>query len=264
MADDTILTEQSGGVLTITLNRPDKLNALNDTMLHALTDIFKRAETDEAVRVVVLTGAGRGFCPGQDLSSAQERGADRGELSYGEHLRNTYNPLIMRMHRFPKPVIAAINGVAAGAGMSLALACDLRIAVESATFIQAFVKIGLVPDSGSTWILPRLIGVTRAMEMILTGRKVTAQEALSWGMIHHVVADGELLEHISALAAEFASAPTVAIGYIKRSMNYSLTHSLEETLASEADMQEMAGRTADHREGIAAFLKKRAPAYKGQ
>jgi 2-(1,2-epoxy-1,2-dihydrophenyl)acetyl-CoA isomerase len=232
-------------------------------MLHALTDTFKQAEADSDVRVVVLTGSGRGFCPGQDLASAQERGADRGQLSYGAHLRETYNPLIMRMHRFPKPVIAAINGVAAGAGMSLALACDLRIAVESASFIQAFVKIGLVPDSGSTWILPRLIGVTRATEMMLTGRKVTAQEALTWGMIHHVVPD-DLGAHVASIAADFAAAPTMAVGYIKRSLDYALTHSLEETLASEADMQELAGRTADHREGIAAFLEKRAPAYKGE
>lgn len=264
MSYETILYQQDGGILTITLNRPDKLNAITDVMLGELGDAFKAAEKDKAARVVILTGAGRGFCPGQDLASAKERGADSGNLDYGHHLRETYNPLIQRMRELPKPVIAAINGVAAGAGMSLAMACDLRIAAESATFLQAFVKIGLVPDSGSTWMLPRLVGVTRAMDLFLTGRKITAHEALEWGLVNQVTEDAQLMTVVNALAQEFATAPTAAIGYIKRSVLYGLEHSLEETLDNEADMQEIAGRTADHREGITAFLAKRAPVFKGE
>lgn len=261
---ETILYEQDGGILTITLNRPEKLNAVTDTMLHELVDAFRQAERDRAVRVAVLTGAGRGFCPGADLGVARERGADTGDLAYGKHLRETYNPLILQMREMPKPIIAAINGVAAGAGMSLALACDLRIAAQSATFLQAFVKIGLVPDSGSTWMLARLIGMTRAMDMMLTGRKITAQEALDWGLVNQITEDAQLMTVVRALAVEFAAAPTAAIGYIKRAGHYASTHSLEEALDFEADMQDIAGRTADHREGIMAFLEKRAAVFRGE
>jgi 2-(1,2-epoxy-1,2-dihydrophenyl)acetyl-CoA isomerase len=264
MAYETLLYEQDGGILTITMNRPDKLNALNDTMLHELADAFKQAERDKAVRSIVLTGAGRGFCPGADLASAQKAVGESANGYFRKHLQETYNPLIMRMRQLPKPIIAAVNGVAAGAGMSLAMACDIRIAAESATFLQAFVKIGLVPDSGSTWMLPRLIGITRAMDMMLTGRKITAHEALEWGLVNQITEDAQLIEVVGALATEFASAPTAAIGYIKRVSYYALTHDLEQALDYEAHMQEIAGKTDDHKEGVTAFLEKRAPIFKGE
>jgi 2-(1,2-epoxy-1,2-dihydrophenyl)acetyl-CoA isomerase len=264
MAYQEILHEQQGAVLTITMNRPDKLNAATDTMLAELIDAFKKAEKDTSVRAILVTGAGKGFCAGQDLGAAQERGADSGSMSYGEHLRRTYNPLILRMRQMPKPIIGAINGVAAGAGMGMAMACDVRIAAESASFLQAFVKIGLVPDSGSTWMLPRLIGMTRALDLALSGRKINAQQALEWGLLTQVVPDADLMSVANQAAAEYAAAPTKAIGYIKQALAFAQTHSLEETLEYEADMQEIAGKTADHREGVAAFLEKRPAQFKGE
>lgn len=264
MVYETILFEQDGGVLRITLNRPDKLNAFTDTMLDELTDAFKHADEDMTVRVIVLTGAGRGFCPGQDLASAVERGAGSGNFSYSDHLQAHYNPLILGMWMLGKPIIAAINGVAAGAGMSLALACDYRIAAESATFIQAFVKVGLVPDSGSTWMLPRLIGMTWALDMMLSGRKVNAQEALEMGLVNAVVANDVLMETADKLAQEFANAPTKTIGYIKQAVEFASHSTLEAALNKEAELQDQAASTADHTEGVMAFLEKRPAQFKGQ
>jgi 2-(1,2-epoxy-1,2-dihydrophenyl)acetyl-CoA isomerase len=264
MATQEILLAQQGAVLTITMNRPDKLNAATDTMLAELIDAFKGAEKDSSVRAILVTGAGKGFCAGQDLGAAKERGAGNGSMSYGEHLRHTYNPLILRMRQMPKPIIGAINGVAAGAGMGMAMACDVRISAESASFLQAFVKIGLVPDSGSTWMLPRLIGMTRALDLTLSGRKINAQEALDWGLLTQVVPDSDLMLVANQIASEYAAAPTKAIGYIKQALAFAQTHSLEETLEYEADMQEIAGKTADHREGVAAFLEKRPAQFKGE
>lgn len=261
---ETILYGQDGGILTVTLNRPDKLNAFTDTMLDELTAAFKKADADSLVRVVVLTGAGRGFCPGQDLAAAVERGAGSGNFSYSEHLRAHYNPLILGMRGLSKPIIAAINGVAAGAGMSLALACDYRIAAESATFIQAFVKVGLVPDSGSTWMLPRLIGMTRALDMMLSGRKVNAQEALGMGLVNSVVPNEQLMDAAHQLAQELANAPTKTIGYIKQAVAFATHSTLEDALNKEADLQDKAASTADHLEGITAFLEKRPAQFQGK
>lgn len=260
---ETLLYEKKDAVLTITMNRPDRLNALTAMMLHELDDAFRRAGDDLVVRAVVLTGAGRGFCSGADLSEAMEQASSNGGVDYAANLRNTYNPLIMRMRELPKPIIAAVNGAAAGAGMSIALACDMRIAAESASFLQAFVKIGLVPDSGASFMLPRLIGTARALDMMLTGRKVSAAEALEMGMVNQVVPTDELSEVVGKLAAEFAAAPTVAIGYIKKAVEYALDHNLSEALEMEAVLQGMAGKTADHAEGVAAFIQKRPAQFKG-
>lgn len=261
---DVILYEVNEGVATITLNRPDKLNAFTDEMLYSLQDILKNAQRDDAVRCLLITGAGHGFCSGQDLGEAQARADEEDNPSYGEHLRNTYNPIITRMTTMLKPIITAINGVAAGAGMSIALSGDYKIAAESASFIQAFVKIGLVPDSGSTWMLPRLIGYTKAMDLMLTGRKVKAQEALDIGMVNQVVPNEQLMEEADKLASQFAQAPTKSIGYIKQAMNFASNSNLIDALEYEAKMQTLAGRTEDHSEGLNSFLEKRQPIYKGK
>jgi 2-(1,2-epoxy-1,2-dihydrophenyl)acetyl-CoA isomerase len=263
MSYQTILCELSDSVLKVTLNRPDKLNALTDVMLQELHAAFAKAAGDKATRCVLLTGAGKGFCPGQDLANVQEmsRGA---KPAYGEHIRSNYNPLILAMARLTKPIVAAINGVAAGAGMSLAMACDVRIASEKASFLQAFVNIGLVPDSGSTWFLPRLVGRQRALELMLSGRKLSAAEALEWGLVNQVVSPEQLMEEATKIAARYAAAPTYAIGQIKRNVEFAESHSLEETLALEAKSQAECGLSADHQEGIQAFLEKRTPVYKGE
>jgi 2-(1,2-epoxy-1,2-dihydrophenyl)acetyl-CoA isomerase len=263
MSYQSILCDQNEGVLKITLNRPDKLNALTDTMLQELRDAFATAAGDKAVRCVLLTGAGKGFCPGQDLGNVQEMSRG-GKPHYGEHIRTNYNPLILAMTRLPKPVIAAINGVAAGAGMSLAMACDVRIASDKASFLQAFINIGLVPDSGSTWFLPRLIGRQRALDLMLSGRKLSAAEALDWGLVNQVVAAEQLMDEAMKLAARYAGAPTFAIGHLKRNLDFSHVRSLEETLELEAKAQEDCGASADHEEGIRAFLEKRTTTYKGE
>ena len=261
MSFETIRYEQDGGVLTITLNRPAKLNAGTDQMLAELLKAFKQAGRDSSVRSVILTGAGRGFCAGQDLASTQERDED---MKYGAHLRHTWNPVVTRMRKLQKPIICAINGVAAGAGMSLVLASDLRYASNKASFIQAFVKIGLVPDSGSTWVLQRLIGPTRAMDMMITGRKVRAQEALEWGLVNAVVEHDNLMSEAQGLAQTLATMPTRAIGLIKRAADYAADSTFAEALEYEADLQDIAGATADHQEGVTAFLEKRKPVFMGK
>jgi 2-(1,2-epoxy-1,2-dihydrophenyl)acetyl-CoA isomerase len=263
MSYQTILCELSDSVLRVTLNRPDKLNALTDVMLQELHAAFAKAAGDKATRCVLLTGAGKGFCPGQDLANVQEMSRG-GKPAYGEHIRSNYNPLILAMARLTKPIVAAINGVAAGAGMSLAMACDVRIASEKASFLQAFVNIGLVPDSGSTWFLPRLVGRQRALELMLSGRKLSAVEALEWGLVNQVVSPEQLMEEATKVAARYAAAPTYAIGQIKRNIDFAESHSLEETLALEAKSQAECGLSADHQEGMQAFLEKRTPVYKGE
>jgi 2-(1,2-epoxy-1,2-dihydrophenyl)acetyl-CoA isomerase len=263
MSYQSLLCEQNDSVLKITLNRPEKLNALTDSMLQELQDAFAKAADEPATRCVLLTGAGKGFCPGQDLANVQEMSRG-GKPDYGQHIRNNYNPLILAMTRLKKPIVAAINGVAAGAGMSVALACDVRIASEKASFLQAFINIGLVPDSGSTWFLPRLIGRQRALDLMLSGRKLSAAEALDWGLVNQVVAAEQLMEEATKTAARYAAAPTFAIGQLKQNLDYAESHSLEELLALEAKSQAECGHSADHQEGIRAFLEKRTPVYRGE
>ncbi len=256
----TVLTALDGGVLTLTLNRPDVLNALNEQLLADLHDGLRFAERTPDVRCVVLTGAGRGFCSGQDL---RERTGVQA-VSYGDSLRRRYNPIVLRMRTMEKPVIAAVNGVAAGAGCNLALAADLRIASDRASFIEVFSRVGLVPDSGGTFTLPRLVGLGKALELAFTADPVDAHEALRLGLVNRVVPHDELMAHTLALATRLAQGPTRAFGLTKRAFTYALTASLEAALEYEAHLQEIAGRTADHREGVAAFLEKRPPRFEGR
>jgi 2-(1,2-epoxy-1,2-dihydrophenyl)acetyl-CoA isomerase len=258
-----VLYTADSGVATLTLHRPAVLNAFDDEMLGSFHKLLKSAERDDAVRCVVITGSGRAFSAGQDLSNVRDR-AVTGGMHFRDHLESTYNPVILRIRSMEKPVVAAVNGVAAGAGASLALACDLRIAGESASFIQAFVKVGLVPDSGSTWHLVRMLGFARAFELAATGRRVPADEALALGLVNRVVADSELPAAAAEFAATLAASPTKALGLTKRAMNRAQLTDLADTLAYEAALQEVAGRTADHAEGVAAFLEKRTPEFKGR
>jgi 2-(1,2-epoxy-1,2-dihydrophenyl)acetyl-CoA isomerase len=248
---------RDGAVLTITLNRPDVLNALNRTMHEGLREALRHARGGE-VRAVVLTGAGRGFCVGQDLTEFRDA---TGDIS--ERLRGYYHPNIQAIRGLEKPVIAAINGVAAGAGLSLACACDLRIAADEATFIPAFIGIGLVPDSGGTLFIQRLLGTPRAFDWMTTNRKLSAADALEWGLINEVVESGRFAAHAAEVAATFASQPTRAIGMTKRLFDHAATATLEEQLELESQLQAAATKTEDFREGVAAFLEKREPRFRG-
>jgi 2-(1,2-epoxy-1,2-dihydrophenyl)acetyl-CoA isomerase len=250
----TVLYEVSGSVATLTLHRPELFNALS-AQLHAdLLAALRRAEHDEAVRCLILTGSGKAFCSGQDLRELS--GESVVEL-IGERLRESYNPLVLLLRELPKPVIAAINGVAAGAGLSLALACDLRVAAAGARLVVAFARIGLVPDCGMSYTLPRLIGPARAFELAARGGELDAATALSWGMLNQVVPDDQLLTAARALAEELARGPATAIGLIKRSLEQSQHASLAQALELEAQAQELAGAHPDFAEGVAAFREKR-------
>lgn len=261
---ETIHIADDGGVRTITLNRPDKLNAFNENLLATLGKAVRNAEKEKSVRCLVITGAGRAFCSGQDLADVADRYQSDEPIELGSHLRNLYNPMIARLRTMEKPVIGAINGVAAGAGCSVALACDFRIAAESASFIQAFINVGLVPDSGSTFFLPRLIGASRALEMACTGRKIKADEALRIGLVNQVVPDGELATAAKEMATRLATLPPRGIALTKRLMNQAWTADLETQLEFEAQCQTTAGKTHDHREGVTAFLEKRKPEFRGE
>jgi 2-(1,2-epoxy-1,2-dihydrophenyl)acetyl-CoA isomerase len=258
---ESIIYEVADGVATITLNRPSSLNAFNDQMLAELIDAFKQCARDSTVRCVAVTGSGRAFSAGQDLKDMQERGD---QFSIGEHMRGGYNKLVRQITTLEKPVIAAVNGIAAGAGCGLALACDLRIASDKASFMLAFSNVGLIPDSGSTWTLPRLIGFARAYEMAITADKVSAETALEWGMINQIAPAEQLLEIVAAWATALASGPTLAYGLTKRAMYKANDVSLAEALEYESLLQEIAAGSHDSREGVRAFLEKREPAFTGE
>jgi 2-(1,2-epoxy-1,2-dihydrophenyl)acetyl-CoA isomerase len=251
---------RDGAVATLTLNRPQVLNSFCAAMHADLAAVFTTIEQDPTVRCVVLTGAGRGFCAGQDLGEAG--GAGTGDA--GERLERLYNPLILRMRRLPVPIICAVNGVAAGAGASLALACDIVLAARSAKFIQAFVRIGLVPDAGSTWFLPRLVGDARARALAMTGDPIEAAQAAEWGLIWRCVDDTELAGETRALAARLAALPTRAIALIKQAFLAGASNDLAAQLQLERALQREAGATADAREGVAAFIDKRPPQFSGR
>ena len=251
-------TSRDGAVLTITLNRPDVLNALNRAMHDGLAGALKEARAPE-VRAVVVTGAGRGFCVGQDLTEFREAPGD-----IADRLRGGYHPNISALRTLEKPVIASVNGPAAGAGLSLATACDLRIAADTATFVPAFINIGLVPDSGGTFFIARLLGSARAFEWMTSGRRLTAADAHAWGLVSEVVEADRLAERAAELAVSLAAMPTRAIGMTKRLFAAAPTNTLEEQLELEAQLQSAATQSEDFREGVAAFLEKREPEFKGR
>ncbi|HEX2625552.1 MAG TPA: enoyl-CoA hydratase-related protein [Candidatus Limnocylindrales bacterium] len=261
-ASDTVLVDvdAEARVATITLNRPDALNSLTVPMKEALLAAFRTVDRDAGVRAVVFTGAGRAFCAGQDLKERLEPDA----APLGVEVRERYNPIIRAMHGSPKPIVGAINGVAAGAGAALALACDIRLASESASFALAFGRVGLVPDSGATWFLPRLVGDARAAEMALLNEPVRAEEAARIGLIGRVVAADQLLPQARAVAAKLAAGAPRAIALTKRALATTWSRSLDEALDYEAHIQDLAGRTDDHREGMSAFLEKRPPTFTGE
>jgi 2-(1,2-epoxy-1,2-dihydrophenyl)acetyl-CoA isomerase len=255
---EPVLTSREGAVLTITLNRPDKLNALTAPMHKALAGALREARADD-LRAVIVTGAGRGFCVGQDLNEFRDASGD-----IADRLRTTYHPNVLAIRALEKPVIAAINGAAAGAGLSLACACDLRVAADSATFVPAFINIGLVPDSGGSFFIHRLLGNARAFEWMASGRRLTAGRAHAWGLVNEVVDDEELPARAAEIAATFAALPTRGVGMTKRLFDGAGSRTLEEQLELEAQLQSAATKTDDFREGVAAFLEKRDPNFQGR
>lgn len=255
-----LLYSKENGVATITLNRPDVFNAFDDTQSYELQDALKQVTRDKEVRVVVLTGAGKAFCSGQDLKAIK----DSKDRSLSDSLYKRYNPIIRAMRNMPKPIICRLNGVAAGAGCSLALASDFIVASEKASLIEVFINVGLVLDSGSSYFLPRLVGSNRAFELSTMGNKVTAQQALEWGMVNRVVSPEELDNTVTEVANYYATAPTKAIGLMKKMLNKSFNSDLETMLQYEAYCQEIAGNSADNKEGVAAFNEKRKPVFKGE
>jgi len=250
-------TTREGAVLTITLNRPDVLNAFNADLHKGLAAALKLARSEE-VRAVVVTGAGRGFCVGQDLTEFREAPGD-----IGSRLRATYHPNVLAVRALEKPVIAAVNGAAAGAGLSFACACDVRIAADVASFVPAFINIGLVPDSGGSYFVTRILGPARAFEWLTSGRKLTAAEAHSWGLVSEVVETDALPARAAELAARLAALPTRAIGMTKRLIDHAVNATLAQQLEREAELQTAATQTADFKEGVAAFLEKQPPHFRG-
>lgn len=260
-----ILFTLGDGIATLTLNRPDKLNsftqAMHEEVRHALKRVASEAAAGKA-RVLVLTGAGRGFCAGQDLSDrAVEPGARAVDL--GDSVEKNYAPLVQSLRALPLPVICAVNGVAAGAGANIALACDIVVATQSASFVEVFCKLGLIPDTGGTYFLPRLVGSARAMGLAMLGEKLSAEKAEAWGLIWKAIPDGEFAAEVQAMARHFASAPTKGLAFTKKALHASAHNSLQQQLALECGMMSELGRSEDYREGVAAFMERRAPQFKG-
>jgi 2-(1,2-epoxy-1,2-dihydrophenyl)acetyl-CoA isomerase len=258
----SLLTVTRDGVLSITLNRPDVLNSFNRDMAAALRTELQDATDDPEIRAVLLTGAGRAFCAGQDLAEAAPPGQPIPDL--GDIVRESYNPVVRAIRTLEKPVVCAVNGVAAGAGANLALACDLVFASSQASFIQSFAKIGVIPDTGGTFLLPRIVGLQRANALTMLAEKVTAQQALEWGMIYRVCEPDALLHDAREVAAYLATQPTRAFGLIKRGFNRSLGVDMDDQLDFEEGLQREAGQSEDYAEGVRAFLEKRKPAFTGR
>jgi 2-(1,2-epoxy-1,2-dihydrophenyl)acetyl-CoA isomerase len=262
MSDAPLRIETDQGVMRLTLNRPDKLNAFNAELGAALIAALDEAAAQAAVRAVLVTGAGRAFCAGQDLGDRDPRKME-GPPDLGRTLETVYNPIVRRIRALEKPVVCAVNGVAAGAGANLAFACDIVLAARSARFIQAFAKIGLVPDSGGTWLLPRLVGEARAKALALTAEPIDAETAASWGLIWKAVDDAALMGEAEALATTLAAGPTLGLGLTKRAIQAAAGQELDAHLDLERDLQREAGRTPDYAEGVTAFLEKRQPSFRG-
>ncbi|MCC6075607.1 2-(1,2-epoxy-1,2-dihydrophenyl)acetyl-CoA isomerase PaaG [Pseudomonas sp. GCM10022188] len=263
MSFEHILFTIEQGVATLTLNRPEQLNSFNAQMHKEVREALKQVRQNAEVRCLLITGAGRGFCAGQDLGDRNVApGAAAPDL--GESIEKNYNPLIRSLRDLPMPVICAVNGVAAGAGANIALACDITLAARSASFIQAFCKIGLVPDSGGTWTLPRAVGMARAKALALLGDRLSAEQAEQWGMIWRCVDDAALQDEALKLARQLATQPTYGLALIKRALNASASNSFDEQLDLERDLQRLAGRSEDYREGVSAFMAKRTPEFKGR
>ncbi|MDR0800998.1 enoyl-CoA hydratase-related protein [Fluviicola sp.] len=256
----TLIQDIKNGVCTLTLNRPQVFNSFNKEMALSLQQALDACEKDDSVRAIVIKGEGKAFCAGQDLAEATDPDGPEMQSIVKDH----YNPIIKRIRSIEKPVIAGVNGVAAGAGANIALACDITIAKESASFIQAFSKIGLIPDSGGTFFLPRLVGMQKAMALMMTGEKVSATAAEAMNMIYKAVSDESFEEELVKLAENLALMPTYGLGLTKRAMNASFTNDLTQQLAIEEALQTLAGKSEDFREGVTAFLEKRAPVFKGK
>ncbi len=259
---DNIRFDIDDGVAQITLNRPDKLNSFTQAMHRDVRSALDEVKADQSVRVLVLTGAGRGFCAGQDLSERSEEPGQ--ELDLGDSVEKNYAPLVQALRDLPMPVVCAVNGVAAGAGANLALACDIVLAAKSASFVEVFCKLGLIPDTGGTYFLPRLIGSARAMGLALLGEKLTAERAESWGLIWKCVPDEDLVQQTQELARHFASAPTKGLAFTKQALHASASNTLQQQLTLECMMMSELGNSFDYREGVAAFMDKRAPQFKGK
>ncbi|WP_300663710.1 enoyl-CoA hydratase-related protein [Fluviicola sp.] len=256
----TLIQDFKNGVCTLTLNRPQVFNSFNKEMALSLQKALDECEKDNAVRAIVIKGEGKAFCAGQDLAEATDPNGPEMQSIVKDH----YNPIIERIRNIEKPIIAGVNGVAAGAGANIALACDMVIAKESASFIQAFSKIGLIPDSGGTFLLPRLVGTQKAMALMMTGEKVSAKDAVAMNMIYKAVSDETFEEELIRFAENLAAMPTYGLGLTKRAINASFTNNLTQQLALEEELQTLAGKSEDFKEGVTAFLEKRAPVFKGK
>jgi 2-(1,2-epoxy-1,2-dihydrophenyl)acetyl-CoA isomerase len=262
--NDLVRTDRTGAVMTLTLNRPDALNAFDRDLATALDAALRVAERESEIRAVILTGAGRAFSAGQDLRELARETGESGPRAVGDQLRNRLNPIVIRIRSLEKPIVAAINGVTTGAGLGIALAADYRIAAESAAFVVSPLGIGLIPAVGSTALLPAILGLGRASELALLGERITADQALAFGLVSRLVPDADLANEAMTVAERFAALPTKAIGLSKRAFNRSVLPDLAAHLTYEAGLQEVAAGTEDHREGLAAILEKRKPTFTGR